>query len=161
MSIRSIDIADVLAALNAANDTVMYYEGARFHRERYETYGSRLDAIADLVRRGLELSEAQYEAAKHDIAACRLRIAEIHKTIPMILVPSATGPAPAGLSSTGDARMNAPWTTLGTPAISIPIPVADGLPLGLQLTAARGEDSAVIRAAVHVQSILGVSWKTS
>jgi hypothetical protein len=30
--------------------------------------------------------------------------------------------------------MNAPWTALGTPAISIPLPV-DGLPLGLQIVA--------------------------
>ncbi|MFL5257847.1 MAG: hypothetical protein ACJ8AI_34205, partial [Rhodopila sp.] len=41
-------------------------------------------------------------------------------------------PCPEGLSYTGDAKMNAPWTALGTPAISIPMPVGDALPLGLQ-----------------------------
>ena len=44
-------------------------------------------------------------------------------------VPAATGPAPLGLAFTGDSRMNAPWTAVGTPAISIPIPVTAGLPL--------------------------------
>lgn len=71
----------------------------------------------------------------------------------MILVPSATGPAPRGLASTGDARMNAPWTALGTPAISIPMPVAGGLPLGLQLTADQGEDARVIRTAMRLQAL--------
>ena len=44
--------------------------------------------------------------------------------------------------------MNAPWTALGTPAISIPMPVAGGLPLGLQLTADLGQDSRVLQAAL-------------
>jgi Asp-tRNA(Asn)/Glu-tRNA(Gln) amidotransferase A subunit family amidase len=51
--------------------------------------------------------------------------------------------------------MNAPWTALGTPAISIPMLVSDGLPLGLQLTADHSEDARVLRTAVRVQRILG------
>jgi len=51
--------------------------------------------------------------------------------------------------------MNAPWTALGTPAISIPMPVGSGLPLGLQLTAERGQEARVLRAAVRVYDILG------
>jgi Asp-tRNA(Asn)/Glu-tRNA(Gln) amidotransferase A subunit family amidase len=50
--------------------------------------------------------------------------------------------------------MNGGWTALGTPAISIPMPSASGLPLGLQLTAARGEDGRVLRAAVSIQRLL-------
>jgi Asp-tRNA(Asn)/Glu-tRNA(Gln) amidotransferase A subunit family amidase len=76
-------------------------------------------------------------AARRD---CRVKIAELQRT-PVILVPAATGPAPLGLSSTGDSRMNTAWTALGTPAISIPMPVSNGLPLGLQLTADRGQDA--------------------
>ena len=81
-------------------------------------------------------------------------MAAIYEMTPVILVPAATGPAPVGLASTGDARMNAPWTALGTPAISIPMPVRSGLPLGLQLTADHGEDARVIRTAVRLQDIL-------
>jgi Asp-tRNA(Asn)/Glu-tRNA(Gln) amidotransferase A subunit family amidase len=44
--------------------------------------------------------------------------------------------------------MNAPWTGLGSPALSIPLPVAKGsLPLGLQLTAAPGRDAALLHFA--------------
>jgi Asp-tRNA(Asn)/Glu-tRNA(Gln) amidotransferase A subunit family amidase len=153
-SIRSIDIAGMLSTLCEANDTVMYYEGARFHRDRYEEHGDRLDEIAALVRRGLLISEKDYEAAKSTIAECQSQIAKTYETTPIILVPAATGPAPVGVSSTGDARMNAPWTTLGTPAISIPLPVGEGLPLGLQLTAAHGHDGALISTAVYVQAIV-------
>jgi Asp-tRNA(Asn)/Glu-tRNA(Gln) amidotransferase A subunit family amidase len=50
--------------------------------------------------------------------------------------------------------MNAPWTALGTPAISIPMPVASGLPLGLQLTADHGQDARVIQTAVRMAAML-------
>jgi Asp-tRNA(Asn)/Glu-tRNA(Gln) amidotransferase A subunit family amidase len=73
----------------------------------------------------------------------------------VILVPAATGPAPRGLATTGDPAMNAPWTALGTPAISIPMPVQNALPLGLQLTADYGQDARVIRTAVRLEPLLG------
>jgi Asp-tRNA(Asn)/Glu-tRNA(Gln) amidotransferase A subunit family amidase len=43
---------------------------------------------------------------------------------------------------------------MGTPAISIPMPVASALPLGLQLTAAHGQDARVLHAAVEVARLL-------
>jgi Asp-tRNA(Asn)/Glu-tRNA(Gln) amidotransferase A subunit family amidase len=50
--------------------------------------------------------------------------------------------------------MNSPWTALGTPAITIPMPIGAALPLGLQLTAAHGEDARVIRTAMRLHTIL-------
>ena len=40
----------------------------------------------------------------------------------------------------------APWTALGVPAISLPLPVS-GAPLGLQITAAWGCDDALVAFA--------------
>jgi Asp-tRNA(Asn)/Glu-tRNA(Gln) amidotransferase A subunit family amidase len=133
----------------------MVYEGARLHQQRFEEHGARLDHLADLVREGLQIPSAKYEEARRYVAACRKTVVELFKATPVILVPAATGPAPMGLASTGDARMNRPWTALGTPAISIPMPVANGLPLGLQLTAEHGQDARVIRTAVRLQAMLG------
>ena len=73
----------------------------------------------------------------------------------MILTPAATGPAPKGLASTGDARMNSPWTALGTPAIAVPMSVPeDELPLGVQLTAAHGRDAFLLRTAQRIAAAL-------
>ena len=155
VSIRSIDIAGMLVKLDEAATTLMFYEGARFHEQRYNQYSSRLDDLADLVRDGLKISETKYDDARRYIAECKAGVAELYKATPVILVPAATGPAPLGLASTGDARMNSPWTALGTPAISIPMPVSGGLPLGLQLTAEHGQDARVIRAAVRLYALLG------
>jgi Asp-tRNA(Asn)/Glu-tRNA(Gln) amidotransferase A subunit family amidase len=155
VSIRPIEIAGMLTRLDEAATTVMFYEGAQFHQQRYKEHGARLADMANLVREGLLISGDRYDEARRYIAECKARMTELYRATPVMLVPSATGPAPLGLASTGDARMNAPWSALGTPAISIPMPVAGGLPLGLQLTSDRGEDARVIRTAVRLQTLLG------
>ncbi|MBI4265562.1 MAG: amidase [Acidobacteria bacterium] len=155
-SIRSVDVAAMHARLDEASNTVMFYEAARFHEQRFREFGSQVGPdLADLVREGLEIPPARYDEARRFIAESKVRVAELYKATPVILVPAATGPAPSGVASTGDARMNAPWTALGTPAISIPIPVSGGLPLGLQLTADHGQDARVIRTAVRLEGMLG------
>jgi len=133
---------------------VMYYEGACFHQERYKKYGDRLAAIAELVRDGLKISDQRYRDALAFIAKSKQEIEAQYRSTPIILVPAATGPAPLGLAFTGNSAMNAPWTALGTPAISIPMAVGNQLPLGLQLTGAEGQDARVLRAAVRIAGIL-------
>jgi Asp-tRNA(Asn)/Glu-tRNA(Gln) amidotransferase A subunit family amidase len=145
----------MLNKLNEASNTVMFYEGARFHEQRFNEYGSRLADMADLVRAGLKISVERYDEARRFVVESKARMTEVFKATPVILVPAATGPAPLGLTSTGDPRMNAPWTALGTPAISVPLPVSNALPLGLQLTANHGQDARVIRTAVRLARLLG------
>jgi Asp-tRNA(Asn)/Glu-tRNA(Gln) amidotransferase A subunit family amidase len=153
-TIRPVDLRALLAGVDEASNTVMYYEGARFHEERYKQYGDRMAHMGELVREGLTISVQRYEAARRVVAEGKTRIAELYKATPVILVPAATGPAPRGLALTGDARMNAPWTALGTPAISIPMPVPSGLPLGLQITAEPGQDARVIHTAIRLARML-------
>jgi len=162
VNIKTVELSDLLKKLDAANDVLMFYEGARFHEPRLKEFGDRLDQpLANLIREGLKIPAEKYDDAKRFVSGSRARMAEIFKSTPVILTPAATGPAPLGLSTTGDPRMNAPWTALGTPAITIPMPVAGGLPLGLQLTANLGEDSRVIRAAVQLQSRFNAGPKLS
>jgi len=151
---RPVDISSMLIKLADAQHTISFYEAARFHQQRFNQYGDRLGYLATLVREGLQISEAHYDEATRFVAASRLRLTEMYKATPVILVPAATGPAPLGLTYTGDGRMNSPWSALGTPAISIPMPVSDGLPLGLQLTADHGEDARLLRTSVRLHRIL-------
>jgi Asp-tRNA(Asn)/Glu-tRNA(Gln) amidotransferase A subunit family amidase len=154
MTIQPVDLGDMLARLNQASRIVMAFEAARFHEQRYKEYGSRLADMANLVQEGLQVEDERYDEARAYIDECQARVSKVYESTPVMLVPAATGPAPFGLASTGDPRMNAPWTALGTPAISIPMAAFNGLPLGLQLTADRGDDARVLRTAVRVASAL-------
>ena len=155
VSIQPVKMGDMLDKLFSADRLIMFNEGARFHKQRYEQYGSRLEDLAKLVEDGLKIPTEKYDETMRYVADCKLQVSEMMKATPVILTPAAPGPAPLGLSSTGNAKMNGPWTALGTPAISIPMPVPSGLPLGLQLTADRGQDARLLRTAVRLQSILG------
>jgi amidase len=152
--IQPVDLLTMLTELHAVSRVVMAYEAAIVHRERYAEHGAKLAHIADLVEEGRSISRSHYEDALGSIAAWRDRATEIYRTTPVLLVPAAVGPAPFSLASTGDPRINSPWTALGTPAITIPMGDADGLPLGLQLTANRGNDARLLQVAVHVEALL-------
>ena len=156
VAVKPLQITPMLDKLAVENRLIEFYEGARFHEQRFKQYGARLLDLADLVRDGLQISDQRYQAALTFVSQSREQMAEHFKTTPVILTPAATGPAPKGLASTGDGRMNGPWTTLGTPAISIPIPAHNALPLGLQLTAAHGQDARMLRTAVRLASLLSV-----
>jgi Asp-tRNA(Asn)/Glu-tRNA(Gln) amidotransferase A subunit family amidase len=103
----------------------------------------------------LGIAVETYRDALQIIAGCRSQAADAFAETPVVLTPAATGPAPAGFGSTGDPRMNSPWTTLGTPAISVPMPVGPRLPLGLQLVADRGQDALLLRQATLLANVLG------
>ncbi len=141
---------ELLPAARLIND----YEGARTHQERWKKYGGLIGRrLADLVKRGLAIRAEEYVAALDTLERARRQIAGRFEETPVILFPAATGPAPRGLDSTGDPCMNTPWTALGGPAISIPMP-GPGLPLGLQLTAARNRDGFLLAAAAMLERSL-------
>ena len=124
---------------------------------RQVEHGDRLGDLADLVQSGLQIPESRYDGARRHIDTCKQKMAELYQYTPVIAVPAATGTAPHGLGSTGDPTMNAPWTALGMPAISIPMPVGDELPLGLQLTAAHGNEALLLRTAERVAEIMAAA----
>ena len=132
--------------------TINRYEGARSHCERYERYGTRIGIrLADLVRSGLEMPDAEYRDAVRFVRQMRTEFTNIFWEY--ILTPAATGAPPQGLASTGDPANNAPWTALGVPAISVPLPMK-GAPLGLQITAAWGRDDALVAVAALAERML-------
>lgn len=75
--------------------------------------------------------------------------------IDLFIAPSATGPAPLGLGSTGNGVMNSPWTHAGMPVVGLPAGrTAEGLPLGIQLIGRFGTDETTIAQARQVQTLL-------
>lgn len=161
VAIEPLPITPLFDKLAQEALVVLFYEGARFHERRFKQYGDRLLDLADLVREGLQIADQRYREALAFISQSKERLAEFFVATPVILTPAATGPPPRGLSSTGDPRMNSPWTALGTPAISIPMPVLNGLPLGMQLTAAYGQDARVLRTAVRLARIFSSQRQSS
>jgi Asp-tRNA(Asn)/Glu-tRNA(Gln) amidotransferase A subunit family amidase len=72
-----------------------------------------------------------------------------------LLSPTAPAPAPAGLGWTGDATLCAPWSSAGTPSISLPSGVdGAGLPLAIQLVQAPGGEARLLGTASWCERVL-------
>lgn len=136
---------------------IQEYEGARTHEDSFRSSRALLGAkLAGLIESGLARPESDYHAALEHLDRAKRDIADVFAQYDVILSPAALGPAPATLTTgTGHPKMNAPWTGIGAPAISIPLPVAPGeLPLGLQLTAAPGRDAELLAYASALDAIV-------
>jgi Asp-tRNA(Asn)/Glu-tRNA(Gln) amidotransferase A subunit family amidase len=142
--------------LRTAARTINQYEGARTHRARFEQFGERMGRqLAELIRMGLAIPEAEYQAARTHVEGMRTEVSSLFREYPILLTAAAAGPAPPiELGSTGDPSHNAPWTAIGTPVITVPLPVTDG-PLGLQIAAACGRDDALVQLAAQLETLVG------
>lgn len=103
--------------------------------------------LKDAIAEGRSFTAADIAAARAERDPLYDALRPILINYDAILTPAAPGPAPKGLESTGSPQFNSLWTYLGMPAVSLPLLEVDGMPLGVQLVAARGDDSGLLRAA--------------
>ncbi|MFE0633279.1 amidase [Streptomyces sp. NPDC058864] len=125
------------------------YEVARTHADWFPRYGHlyREQTVA-AIREGHAIGRDDYERAAGERLVFRDRLLEAMGEVDVWLAPSATGPAPFGLGSTGDSVMCLPWSNAGFPSVSLPAGfAANGLPLGLQAVGRPGEDEELLRWA--------------
>ena len=136
--------------------SLMAREAVNIHGKLLDQHGAKLGAkLAQLLEGGRKVTTAEYLSYIGLLDLARGAYTALVAEHPVLVTPSAFGPAPEGLSSTGNPRSNAPWTALGVPAISFPFtPAGSGLPLGLQLTAAPGQEAVLLATAARFEQIL-------
>lgn len=138
--------------------TMNRYEVARAHRDWFARFGDRYRRqTTAAIQEGRTIGDAAYEAARVRRRAFRARLAADRAAagIDLWIAPSATGPAPAGLTTTGSSIMCLPWSNAGLPSISLPAGrAANGLPLGLQLIGGSGTDEELLQGAAGIEQLL-------
>ncbi|MFJ7213716.1 amidase [Amycolatopsis sp. NPDC098790] len=145
----------LVASLTAAHPVVMAYEAARERAAELAVADRLSEQLANLLRTGAAMPREDYEQAQAMIAAGGRRLAELCASYDAVLAPAAPGPAPAGLSATGDPVMSRPWQALGLPVATVPGLRSDGgLPLGIQLVGRVREEAALLGAARWVEGRL-------
>lgn len=156
MPIQRVPRPEFLSAVPAALHTVMAYEAACEHGGRYRAHGQAMgEKLVALLEEGLQIGREAYFDARQTLDSARNAYQQWARRHPVVATPAALGPAPQGLESSGDPRCNAPFTALGAPAISLPMPTApQQLPMGMQLTSARGCDGLLLAAAKACEKLL-------
>ncbi len=134
------------------------YEAAQVHADWFTRFGGLYrHETAAAIRHGQGIDPDDHAAALRVRAHFRERIAAAaaREGVDLWVTPAATGPAPRGLDSTGDAVMSLPWSYAGLPAMSLPAGCApDGLPLGLQCVGAAGADERLLGLAAVLERVL-------
>jgi Asp-tRNA(Asn)/Glu-tRNA(Gln) amidotransferase A subunit family amidase len=130
---------------------VSWIHGGEF-RGHPECFAPRIGAI---VEEGLRVKDSDYHHSLEFLDRFRDEMLARISEVDAIILPSATGPAPRGLDSTGNPLCNAPWTAIGFPVISLPSGLSSsGLPLGLQVVGKpTGEHFLLRMARLLVRSI--------
>ena len=106
------------------------------------------------LKHGLACTFEEYVEARSAAERLRTLLAEAFGACDVLLTAAATGEAPIGLDSTGNAAPCAIWTTTHVPQITLPVfQGPNGLPVGAQLVARRNDDRRLLCAArwVHRQ----------
>jgi Asp-tRNA(Asn)/Glu-tRNA(Gln) amidotransferase A subunit family amidase len=148
------------AGLAGAQRTVQLFETARALGPELQYRPDLLSArLAGLIEEGRAVSADAYLQALQLGRDCAASIDSLFGDADVVLTPSATGEAPAGLGATGDPQFNRPWQLLGAPQISVPVPRGlahgeSGRPLGLQVVARPGDDAKAIAAACWIEQQL-------
>lgn len=143
-----VDLPSAFDQALAPRQAVHFGEMARC----YYRYGKTREKIGPNLQNAIGLGEAllarDYLAALDWPKVLNAALDEIFERADAIVCPAAPGPAPLGFASTGDPIFNGLWTFCGIPAVTIPaLASEEGLPMGVQLLGARGNDARLLRSA--------------
>ncbi len=137
--IKEVSVLDDIDYITRWHRKLISAEMAYEHRDLFERFAELYrPRTAELIKEGQSISEEELKIARSKRKELREKLETVlwENGIGLWITPSAAGPAPQGLHSTGDPGMNLPWTHAGLPTVTIPSGKAEnGLPLGLQLVA--------------------------
>jgi Asp-tRNA(Asn)/Glu-tRNA(Gln) amidotransferase A subunit family amidase len=156
--VREIVLPDEFSGLrNAARETINNYERAAAMGHEWSHHRERIsERLRKRIEIGRAMPHAEYVAALQLGERCRARLAEVFAEVDVLLAPCANGEAPRGLTETGDPGFQAIWTILHTPALTLPTHRGpNGLPVGIQLVAARYADQHLFACARWAWQQLG------
>lgn len=143
-----VDIGDQMMRLIELHRLISGYEFGRSIAHERTRYLDQLSAVLREGRLadGREVDSRRYPNLIREAAALRVSLAEAFIGVDVLVSPSAAGPAPASLESTGDAAFSAAWSLAGNPVITLPLFQEEGtaMPIGCQLIAGFGEDEKLL-----------------
>ena len=145
----AVSLPDALDEARDVQRTAMLAEAARALGAIQLRDRARLSAtLNDALDAGRAIDAATLGRAYASRAAMIATATSWLAPFDALCAPSAPGPAPEGLSTTGDPSCCTLASLLGFPAITLPVGrSAGGLPLGMQLVGLAGDDDDLLSVA--------------
>jgi Asp-tRNA(Asn)/Glu-tRNA(Gln) amidotransferase A subunit family amidase len=155
--VSEVEIGQSFERVFDMHRTIMEVEMAHNLHRDFEQGGESLSQVLRaLIERGRKAMAVDYTRALAGSAPLNQALDSVFDEYDAIITPSAPGPAPRGLDSTGNPAFCTLWTYLGTPSVTLPLLSAEnGLPIGVQLVGRRGNDARLLRTANWLIKTLG------
>jgi Asp-tRNA(Asn)/Glu-tRNA(Gln) amidotransferase A subunit family amidase len=158
MSVSDIEMPEGFSGMTEIAGAIHDYEMRRTLLPELRAAHDKLDpTLVERIEHAARFTAADHRHALRTAEAQRERFAVLMRSFDAILCLAAAGEAPLGLSSIGAPVMNAAWTALHVPCLTLPaMHGATGLPIGLQLVADRYRDVALLSIATKLERSLAI-----
>jgi Asp-tRNA(Asn)/Glu-tRNA(Gln) amidotransferase A subunit family amidase len=156
--IRDIELPKTFAGLHdIARSTINFYERAACMAGFWDRHREKLSPqMRRYIENGQNIPPEEYVAGMRRVDECRTLLPLVFEGLDVLLTPCVPGEAPQGLASTGDPSMQAMWTALHIPAMTLPTHRGPNkLPVGIQLVAQRYEDDRLFACARWIWEKIG------
>lgn len=158
-TVRDLDMPAAFAGLHViARATISFYERAACMAFAWDHHRDQLSPqMRRYIENGHKISREEYIAGLRRLDECRALLAGVFENFDVLLVPCVPGEAPKGLGSTGEPNMQAIWTALHTPSMTLPTHRGpNDLPVGVQLVGQRYDDDRLLACARWIWDKIGV-----
>lgn len=136
--------------------TLLCHDLVRYHGADFSRAGDQMsEPLRRLMGQGVKISHGDYHAALSRQAEIADRLDAILGRDTVFLAPATLGIAPAQRCGTGSRAPQRLWSLGGQPAVTVPCGDEQGLPLGVQVIAARGCDELALTVAELLEEPLG------
>ena len=158
--VREVELPEAFTGLPAlARGPINWFERAACMAFEWDHHREALSPqMQHYIERGQKTTRDEYLAGCRRIEECRTLLGGVFDGIDLLLTPCVQGEAPAGLGFTGDPTMQAMWTALHTPSITLPTHRGpNDLPVGIQLVAQRHDDDRLLACARWIWQKIGAA----
>lgn len=130
-------------SIHEAGRIVLEAEFSSYQEELYVHHAAEYrPRTRGLIDAGLAQRSVSYIRAQNLRQRFREEMRTILQEVDFMVSPTAASTAPKGLDFTGDPWFCAPWSSIGTPALSMPTGLdGEGLPYAIQLIAKHESDA--------------------
>lgn len=154
--IREVTLPAGMQKLLSAHRILMTAGAAATHQsnfsERPDDYSPNVRGV---IEAGMLVPAVTYLQADRIRRIYREYVETALADLDVILTTTAGTPPPKDLTTTGDPRFQAPWTTCGLPSITVPSGLSKtGLPLGLQLVSKAFDESTLLTTARWLEGVI-------
>ncbi len=156
--VEEIPLPDSFAAAQSLRSIVSSVECAAVHeanhRARAADYGPRIRASMEM---GMIMPTSAYLKAQRLRRQFRADFSEMVNKVDVVMTPAMPEPAPRGLSTTGDAAFQVPWSAAGLPTVVVSTGLSElGMPMAVQFGGPWTQEGRVLGAAQWCERIAGL-----